>query len=255
MILTFLLVVVIAILVIYVYRNLMISNYFFSIFFYWSKVYELFNISEEEYKTLNLNGDYIKLISNNINEHGPLMCDGEMACFEYYIIPRAVKGQYSYGHIFDQQNKSFFESPNTIYRGVLKGKSKDGGNVSISCGFNKGALSAKIAVNSKSCFWINYSKETSTIQDEQKTLVILFNEDYLNMRNADSFDEKILHDIYLIEYQEGSESKVIKIEANKDDLNVIDSFHLCVNVQSQQDAQSNPVLRELRKYFNSNSKK
>jgi hypothetical protein len=252
---TSLLTIIVAILAIYVYRNLVISNYFFSIFFYWSKVYELFGISEEEYKTFEIGVDYKKLISNNVNEWGPLLDDKGIACFEYYIIPRAVKGSYSYGHLFDQQNKTFFETPNTIYRGVLKGKSKDGENVSISCGFGKGALSAKVAVNRKSCLWIHYSKETSTTRLIQKTLVILFNEDCLNMRNAHSFNGKIQHDIYLIEYQEGSESKVKKVEVNKDDLKVKDNFHLCINVQSQQDAQSNPVIRELYKYFNNNSKK
>jgi len=248
-----LLILAVLILAFYVYKNTKVSNYFFSIFFHWSKVYELLNIPEEEFRTFNIGEDYKKLISNNVNDGSPLVYSSlimsevyytDLACFEYYVIPRTWKGYYSWGHIFDQQNKTFFESPNTAYRGVLKGGKN--GESFISCGLQKGALSSKVASERKACFWINYSKETSAIQSEQKTLAIIFNEEYLNMGRAHSFKDKIPCDIYLINHQD---SEVKKIEIKNGD------FHVGIDVQSQQDAQSNPVISELYEYFKKNKVK
>jgi hypothetical protein len=248
--LTFLLTIIVIVLVIYIYRNLRVSNYFFSVFFDWVTVYKLFEIKEEEYKTFNVGDDYKKLTSNNVNYGSySLMHDKGVACFEYYVMPKAVKGQYSWSHIYDQQNKTFFESPNTMYKEVLKSGGKNRENASaISCGFEKGAINT-VTPNRKSCFWITYRKEIPDSVSEYKTLVIIFNEEYLNIRNAQSFNDKILFDVYLIEHQDSEKNhfeaipKVKKIEVKEGD------FSVNIHVQSQQDAETNPLTLPLYRYF------
>lgn len=223
---TKILTVAVIILAIYVYRNLRVSNYFFQISLEWQKISKLLGLQEGWREGAE--------IEDNFKERG-------VAHFEYYIIPKAMQKPFQSSHIFDQQTKTFSESPSTIHH-LLKGRNKVGNNFFVTCGFSK------VTHNKKSCFWVDYREEVSELQSEDKTIVALFDEKYLNIKNTNvQASQKIPFEAYLIKAKRGPDifNKTIP-ETEK--LKTDDSgFGIEITPQSDIEKRGVPFWEELRK--------
>jgi len=192
----------------YIYRNLRVSNYFLLVSLDWGEIPKLFGIQEGWLDTAELEEQFKE---NGVRD------------FEYYIIPKALKGSFSVSHIFDQQTNTFSESPNTAYQ-LLKGKNDAGNNFFVTGGF------LRLAPNKKSCFWINYYEKIIPLQSSYKTIVILFDEKYLNIKNAHSVTpQRIPFKVHLIESKDDPDVPFKKVSETRE-LDMDDSnFSLWVN--------------------------
>ena len=85
-------------------------------------MFDLLNVPKNIRANLKVGKDYSNRESDSTEGGYPI--NQVEANFEYYIVPKATKGQYQFSSIFDQQLKTFSESPNVIYRNVLNGNSK-----------------------------------------------------------------------------------------------------------------------------------
>jgi len=196
---------------VYVYRNLRVSNYFVQVHLDWEEIPKFFGIQEKWFGATDLEDAF--------KEKG-------VAYFEYYVIPEAFKGSFSSSNIFDQQSKTFSESPSTAYK-LLKGKNEVGNNFSVTGGF------LRLAPNKKSCFWINYHEEIIPLEFLSKTIVILFDEKYLNIKNAHSVvPQEIPFKVHLIESKDDPDIP-FKNTSETIELDIDDSnFSLWINQQS-----------------------
>lgn len=159
------------------------KNYFLKIQFSWDDIRPLLSFTDNVYEDSHTNDKYS--VSFNGNSWTPV-ADSQEVNFEYYIIPSQA--------IFCQQTHRFFDTPNIIYSKLLHGK-HDKEEFSINCGFHTHFVSGKAA------FQINYTQGISSILPSiQKTLVVLFDIKYLNLRfNSSMEHEKLPYEIYLIE--------------------------------------------------------
>lgn len=216
---------IVTFLAVYIYRNLRVSNYFLLVSLDWEEIPKLFGMKEGWLDTAELEEQF--------KERG-------VKDFEYYIIPKALKGSFSSSHIFDQQTKIFSESPTSAYQ-LLKGKNKIGNNFSITGCF------LRTAKNKKSCFWINYYEEIIPLQSSSKTIVILFDEKYLGIGNV-YYAQKLPFKAYLLESKDDPNIPFKKVfETRKLDTGDSD-FSLWISPQSNIEKRGIPFsLEELDK--------
>lgn len=216
------------------------SNYFLQISFDWKDIYKILELSEDEQSGLKINPDFYYQSPNGNNGEG-LGIDEISANFEYYISPDSLRnGSYpAFSTIYDQQLKRFFETPNTWYRGILSGKTKKDEELWIGC------LFSKFFIKNKSAFCINFSSDGTILQ---KTLVILFDCEYLNIKNIhQSWGNQIPFEAYIIEKKHSSDSIVKNIVIAEKTV-----FWIGTNVQSFDDAQSAPFSQDMYKFLKNN---
>jgi len=225
----------IVVVVLAIYRNRSLSSYFILISFDWFTVYELFGISDEECKTFEVNKNYY--VSSGVS-----VTDGNRANFEYYITPKAIRGPYPCSIIFDQQQKTFHESPHADYRDVITGKTATGHKTAISCGFAAHMLDGK-----KAGFWIQYRKDISDFKMEMKTLVLVFDDKFLELTDAHSRHGNLIpREVYLLEYKNADYHSVGDVKTEKMTVKQ-DDFWLQTNIQSTLDM--GPFVSEIADIF------
>lgn len=222
------------------------SSYFFLISFEWPKVFDALGIPEAERKHLKFNME-LAYKSPNANDGDDLGIDEESAHFEYYISPNALRnGWYKYGSVYDQQLKRFFETPNINYGTAFSGKTEKEDELWIGCLFSSNL------VKSKAGFSINYGRtgeedSWSRPDSTQRTLVILFDEKYLNLQDAHkTWSDKVSYRTLLISSDNRGDSEVKEITLPDN------SVWVNTDVQSLNDAQVSPFGTELSKYFKQN---
>lgn len=211
------------------------GNYFFSIWFEWKDIYKELGIPKDEQSDFVIN-EKIKYESPNANDNSGLGIISNSAVFEYYVIPNSLRnGPYSYSSIYDQQLKRFFETPNINYGKVLyNNKTQE----SINCQF------AKNIYKDKAGFSI------SPDGDNRRTLIILFDGNYLNLKNSHTeWGKPVLFDVYIVKpsiNHQNDEQNIEKISLGPD------VIHITINVQSQDDAQVSPISRIMMRYLKNN---
>lgn len=213
------------------------GNYFLSIGFTWTDIFKILEIPENEWSYYKINEKY-KYQSVNANDPEGLGMNSIDALFEFYILPNSIRnGDHSYSTIYDQQLGRFFETPNINYGQVLKDTRENSDN-QISCLFSTSMADAKAGFAISS-----YLERENIILN--KTLVILFDDNYLNLQDAHLTWGNIFFKTYELSYDEKWDCKIKESSINPALLFVN------IGIQSQEDAQSCPLQGNFNEYFRS----